>query len=412
MIARRVAQELRDRLGGQPRLRHLGQRAAHPARGGPARRRHLGDRAGRRRRRAAARLPVRLRGQRRGDHALAAAVHLLPGRRLRRLAAVVPADRRATAPSTSRSSPPSRMSPPARGGFVDITARAQADRLLRLLHRRRQARASTTAGCASRPRARSRSSCPRSSTSPSAAGARVEQGQDVTYVTERCVMRLTPDGLMVTEIAPGVDLERDVLAQADDPAARRPGPAADGRALFRARADRPDAAGGLRRMASLRVESRTADRHRHARAGRRSSTRSTSPMLEALEAAADRIERDARRSASCSSPATGRRRFCAGARHRRLGRRSSRSTSAGAGSGEGHRVFDRLARLRQPLIAVLNGIALRRRARARGHRRLPRRRGACPGRPARDADRHRAGLVGHAAPGAPRRRAGGQAAGR
>ena len=34
----------------------------------------------------------------------------------------------------------------------------------------------------------------------------VAQGQDITYVTERCVMKLTPDGLLVTEIAPGVDL--------------------------------------------------------------------------------------------------------------------------------------------------------------------------------------------------------------
>ena len=41
------------------------------------------------------------------------------------------------------------------------------------------------------------------------------QGQDVTYVTERCVMRLTADGPTVTEVAPGIDLERDVLAQAD-----------------------------------------------------------------------------------------------------------------------------------------------------------------------------------------------------
>jgi acyl CoA:acetate/3-ketoacid CoA transferase len=40
-----------------------------------------------------------------------------------------------------------------------------------------------------------------------------EQGQDVTFVTERCVMRLRPEGIVVTEIAPGVDLERDVLAQ-------------------------------------------------------------------------------------------------------------------------------------------------------------------------------------------------------
>ncbi|WP_407049662.1 acyl CoA:acetate/3-ketoacid CoA transferase [Methyloraptor flagellatus] len=49
-------------------------------------------------------------------------------------------------------------------------------------------------------------------------GARgVAQGQDITYVTERCVMKLTPAGVMVTELAPGIDLERDVLAQAGFP---------------------------------------------------------------------------------------------------------------------------------------------------------------------------------------------------
>lgn len=41
-----------------------------------------------------------------------------------------------------------------------------------------------------------------------------QRGQQVTYVTERCVMRLTKDGLEVIEIAPGVDLQRDVLEQA------------------------------------------------------------------------------------------------------------------------------------------------------------------------------------------------------
>ncbi|MBV1833643.1 acyl CoA:acetate/3-ketoacid CoA transferase [Novacetimonas pomaceti] len=42
----------------------------------------------------------------------------------------------------------------------------------------------------------------------------VAQGQEVLYVTERCVMQLTPDGLMVTEIAPGIDLQTQILDQA------------------------------------------------------------------------------------------------------------------------------------------------------------------------------------------------------
>ncbi len=42
-----------------------------------------------------------------------------------------------------------------------------------------------------------------------------EQGQPVLYVTERCVFRRTSRGMELIEVAPGIDIERDILAMMD-----------------------------------------------------------------------------------------------------------------------------------------------------------------------------------------------------
>jgi propionate CoA-transferase len=46
-------------------------------------------------------------------------------------------------------------------------------------------------------------------------GRAAERGQSVLYVTERCVFRRMAEGLELTEIAPGIDLDRDILAHMD-----------------------------------------------------------------------------------------------------------------------------------------------------------------------------------------------------
>ena len=57
--------------------------------------------------------------------------------------------------------------------------------------------------------------------------------QDVLYVTERCVIELTEEGLTVIEIAPGVDLDHDVLAKAGVPLLVSPDLRLMSAALFR-----------------------------------------------------------------------------------------------------------------------------------------------------------------------------------
>ncbi len=49
------------------------------------------------------------------------------------------------------------------------------------------------------------------------------RGQDVVYVTERAVFRLTPEGVALTEVAPGVDVRADILDRMDfTPIVREP----------------------------------------------------------------------------------------------------------------------------------------------------------------------------------------------
>ncbi len=69
-----------------------------------------------------------------------------------------------------------------------------------------------------------------------------EMGHETLYVTERAVFRLTETGLRLEEIAPGVDLEHEVLGQMDfTPEIKRPLGTMDPR-LFRTEPM------GLRRM--------------------------------------------------------------------------------------------------------------------------------------------------------------------
>ncbi|MBM7649689.1 propionate CoA-transferase [Bacillus ectoiniformans] len=43
----------------------------------------------------------------------------------------------------------------------------------------------------------------------------LEKGQEVLYVTERCVFRLENDGLLLIEYAPGIDVQKDILSNVD-----------------------------------------------------------------------------------------------------------------------------------------------------------------------------------------------------
>ena len=89
-------------------------------------------------------------------------------------------------------------------------------RVRRHVHRRRARRSrSTTASSGSSRRAGRGSSSSTSSRSRSPASIAAPKSQPVIYVTERCVFQLTTEGLELIEVAPGIDIDRDILAHMD-----------------------------------------------------------------------------------------------------------------------------------------------------------------------------------------------------
>lgn len=118
------------------------------------------------------------------------------------------------------------------GGFVDITSRAR--RIIFTGYFNAGARLSIADGKVSIDREGKIAKIVEKLEQVSFSGKRaIAQGQEVMYVTERCVMKLTPDGLMVTEIAPGIDLQTQILDQAEIPLLVAPDLRVMDAALFR-----------------------------------------------------------------------------------------------------------------------------------------------------------------------------------
>ena len=292
-----------------------------------------------------------------------ASVHLFPGRRLRLLAALLPGNRpvrlgQRLAPFRPSACDGRRRrlrrhhgtgeahrllrlcsmpAPSSRSWMANSSASLKEGKLKKLVQRGR--------ACLLLRPPRGRAGPGNNSMSPSAA-----------------VMRLTREGMMLDEIAPGFDLERDILDQADFPLI-----VADdlkvthGSALSCRRADRPPClreASMAEPAGEARVQGQPRRSCRHPHAGRRPEKAQCARPGDDGRASRPGWMKSRRtaRSAPRSSPARARRSFPPAATSP-PGPGSSRWTFMRDWVRNGHRVFDRLARLRQPLIAVVNGHA-------------------------------------------------------
>jgi propionate CoA-transferase len=103
------------------------------------------------------------------------------------------------------------------GGFVDITARARKIVFSGYFTAGGLDVAAVESGLSIRQDGKIAKFVPKVSHVTFNGQMAMQQGQDVTYVTERCVLKLGHDGLTIVEIAPGIDLERDVLARSATP---------------------------------------------------------------------------------------------------------------------------------------------------------------------------------------------------
>ncbi|CAB1129895.1 Acetate CoA-transferase YdiF [Candidatus Hydrogenisulfobacillus filiaventi] len=105
---------------------------------------------------------------------------------------------------------------PGPGGFIDITASARRVVFATALTTggtRLRLKTPPEAGLEVEQEGRIPKFVPRLAERTFSAREALRRGAEVWYVTDRATFRLTPDGLVLTEVAPGIDPARDVIAR-------------------------------------------------------------------------------------------------------------------------------------------------------------------------------------------------------